>query len=132
MKAFFLLLAIIYAHWFLILAKANRTSSYVKSLLHREVRGLKQNRQGETKEAIVWAGCWVCYNIPWLNTCLIRSLTVSALLNLFGIDAKFRLGVRKEEKSDSIEAHAWVEDSEGNILCDGVMDLSSYHELKTH
>jgi len=47
--------------------------------------------------------------------CLTRSLALSWLLRMQGIDSELRFGVRKD--GDGLEAHAWVE-REGIVLFD--------------
>lgn len=46
---------------------------------------------------------------PWRNTCLYRSVATCRCLRAHGLEARLRLGVRRDGTGSGIAAHAWVE-----------------------
>lgn len=65
---------------------------------------------------------------PVRPLCLIRSLTLSRILRRRHIDARMRLGVRKE--TDKVAAHAWLEVAD-DIVNDDRDHCSEYAVLET-
>lgn len=49
----------------------------------------------------------VCTKVPWDCKCLVRALTIRALLKQDKIDSTMYLGVKRDENG-KLDAHAWV------------------------
>jgi hypothetical protein len=80
------------------------------------------------RDIIVW-GCYVVTTrLPWLDSCIIRSLTAYPLLRVVNHPVRLHLGVRHENRGEGIAAHLWVSDTSG-VICDLVSDLDSYQEI---
>ena len=58
-------------------------------------------------------------------TCLTRSLTLWWMLRRAGIASDLRIGVRKGQNENSIQAHAWIEIA-GNVINDEATVRTTY------
>lgn len=56
-------------------------------------------------------------HVFWINTCLVRSITVKYLLRRQKIDALLYLGLAKDERGQ-LKAHAWVKVLESGLVYD--------------
>jgi hypothetical protein len=65
--------------------------------------------------------------IPGDRTCLMRSLTAEALLQLYAFTPEHRIGVTKETKNE-MKAHSWLE-LRNDVLIGDIEDLSRYEPL---
>jgi hypothetical protein len=63
-------------------------------------------------------------NTGFEGSCLVRSLTMWALLLRMGVSVDLRIGMRKRE--GKIEGHAWVE-YQGTPLNEAPSTISTYH-----
>jgi hypothetical protein len=139
-KIFFLFMATITANILFLLTKLS-----MSSILIKHFRSSQSNQKStptslnDSVHNITNTIIWACYssttNLPWLNTCLIRSLTAITLLRVFKIKSTLHIGARLEKKQSEVpkklEAHMWIEDLNGIIICDQVADIDSYNELQT-
>ena len=128
MRILLLLLALIYAHAFFLLALARSTSKVVQTFSAHSAD--RQEEANILQDTIIWAVYVWTTRLPWLNTCLIRSLTTYSLFRLFKISAVLKVGARKDATgAGELEAHMWIEDPAGKVLCDAVKDLNTYQEF---
>lgn len=65
-----------------------------------------------------------------VDNCLLRCLALFTLLQKYKHDIKLKIGVRKKICSN-LEAHAWLEDSQGNIIFEELIKEESFKELKS-
>lgn len=56
----------------------------------------------------------IAWRMPWVNTCFYKSLFAYSVLKEQGDSVFLKIGVRKNQKT--LLAHAWLEDSLGEVL----------------
>jgi len=78
------------------------------------------------KDEILWSVRAVSRRLPG-TTCLLRAIAAKYLLELYGIESRLCIGVRKEDGT-SLSAHAWIT-IESEIVLGRVEDLDKYTPL---
>ncbi len=56
-------------------------------------------------------------------------MTIASLLNRSGHSLQLKIGARKES-GNSLIAHAWLEDAEGQVVAEELDDLEQYSRLR--
>ena len=123
-----LCLALVLAHLFFLLKVCRALSSIIRGCLKGTV-GESEGDRLAVVDDVVWASYAVTTNLPWLDSCLIRSLTAITLLRFLGVPCTLHIGARKQVDTGEMEAHIWVQSGDGKVVCDGVADLGSYAEF---
>ena len=110
LKAFFLLIIIRLALWFLPFRTLQKT---LDRLFHYPAISHKPSL---SPKKVSWAVSAVSLYVP-SATCLARALTLQALLSQEGIHSDLRIGVARDDAS-GITAHAWLE-IDGTVIIGG-------------
>ena len=64
-------------------------------------------------------------------TCLVQALAANAMLSRRGVRARVRIGVRPHaRRAVPLDAHAWLESSDGCVLIGDVPGLADYQALE--
>ncbi len=92
--------------------------------LRRRLTRITQATKQVPIDRVVWAVTVASRYVP-LTTCLTRALAAQVLLGRCGHPASLRIGVTRSE-AGQLQAHAWVESQEGQIVFGGLEDLSRY------
>ena len=127
MKLFALVPAFFIAHFYWLIRQLGKISAFLSYHLNYTHSKKTPAQHHNSSKSAVWAACCVTYSLPWLDSCLIRSLTTATLLRALRTPYSFHIGVRKS--NEELEAHVWVALPDGTPLCDGVADLASYTEM---
>lgn len=80
---------------------------------------------------VVWAVQGISRRVPGM-TCLVQALAAQAMLARRGVPARVRVGVRPAATpAASLDAHAWLESSDGRVLIGDVPELANYQPLES-